>query len=312
VRLSQVWRCAPDGGLLMLGSSVHRKRGYMYRQYKKLHGSDDADGICWFAPSAVMNPLLPVTVVDAALAEDAPKARAEYQNVWREDLSDFVPLDVIESCTAWGVHERAPQPGVQYYAFADCAGGTGSDSFGFVISSRRADDQYTVEVIRERRPRFIPSAVISELASLCKMYGISEVQGDKYAVGFHEQEWRTHGIRFVPCERTTSENYLNVLPLLLAKRVSLLDSSTLRSQLSSLERRVGANDRETVSHPQHASAHDDVSCACCGALAAIAKPKYRYDCSMSWVSGPDNNAAQDFLRARFHQHLHGYYGRYWR
>src|SRR5262249_30864021 len=28
----------PDGGLLLLGSSVHRRVGYMYRRYKKLHG----------------------------------------------------------------------------------------------------------------------------------------------------------------------------------------------------------------------------------------------------------------------------------
>jgi len=35
----------PDGGLLMLGSSVHRKVGYMYRQYRKLHGNDDTDSL---------------------------------------------------------------------------------------------------------------------------------------------------------------------------------------------------------------------------------------------------------------------------
>jgi hypothetical protein len=85
----------PDGGLLLLGSSVHRRVGYMYRQYKKLHGNDGSEDVCWFAPSAVMNPELPAHVVDKALAEDAPKARAEYQNVWREDLNDFIPLDVF-------------------------------------------------------------------------------------------------------------------------------------------------------------------------------------------------------------------------
>jgi hypothetical protein len=49
----------PDGGLLMLGSSVHRRVGYMYRQFKKLHGNDASEDICWFAPSSVMNPVLP-------------------------------------------------------------------------------------------------------------------------------------------------------------------------------------------------------------------------------------------------------------
>jgi hypothetical protein len=32
----------PDGGLLLLGSSVHRQRGYCYRKFKELHGNDKA------------------------------------------------------------------------------------------------------------------------------------------------------------------------------------------------------------------------------------------------------------------------------
>ena len=258
----------PDGGLLMLGSSVHRKVGYMHRQFKKLHGNDDADGICWFAPSAVMNPQLPAHVIDQALAEDAAKARAEYLNIWREDLSDFIPFDVIEGCTDFGTHERAPEAGIDYVAYCDCSSGIG-DSFAIAIASR--GPPHMLHVVRERKPRFVPAQVIAEYAELLKPYGITEVQGDKYAIGFHEQEWMRHGIRFVACERTTSENYLHCLPLLLAGNVRLVDSLTLRNQLCALERRVGANDKETVTHPAHASAHDDVACAACGALAVAAK-----------------------------------------
>ena len=126
--------------------------------------------------------------------------------------------------------------------------------------------------------------MIAEYAELLKLYDITQVQSDKYAIGFHEAEWREHGINFTACERTISENHLHCLPLLLAGRVRLVDNMTLRSQLAALERRVGAGDRETVTHPQHASAHDDVAAAVCGALAAAAKPKYRYDCTLSWVS----------------------------
>jgi hypothetical protein len=120
--------------------------------------------------------------------------------------------------------------------------------------------------------------VIAEFAQLLKLYNVTEIQGDKYAIGFHEAEWRSHGIRFIACERTTSENYLHALPLLLAGRLRLIDNMTLRSQLSALERRVGAGDRETISHPQHASAHDDVATAECGALVAAAtRPAYNLD-----------------------------------
>jgi hypothetical protein len=221
-----------------------------------------------------MNPQLPTHIIDRALAEDAPKARAEFLNIWREDLSDFVPLDVIESCTDFGVHERPPQPGITYRAYADCAGGTGTDSFTLAIAHRGAPIQ--LDLVRERKPRFVPAQVIAEFAQLLNLYNITEVQGDKYAVGFHEAEWRTHGIRFIACERTTSENYLSVLSLMLAQRCRLVDNMTLRTQLSGLERRVGAGDREAVSHPQHASAHDDVACAAAGALVLASK-------QMSWL-----------------------------
>ena len=70
---------------------MHRKRGYMYRKYRQLHGNDDAEDICWFAPSNVMNPKLPQSVVDKAMADDAPRARAEYLNVFREDISRLRP-----------------------------------------------------------------------------------------------------------------------------------------------------------------------------------------------------------------------------
>jgi hypothetical protein len=268
----------PDGGLLMLGSSVYRRAGYMFRQYKKLHGHVDApaDSLCWFAPSKVMNPLLRQSVVDTALAEDAPRARAEYLNVWREDIADVYPSDAIDASTPRGVYELPPEPGVKYTAFADCAGGTGQDSFALAIAKRdTATRGSELVAIRERKPRFVPAQVIGELAQLLKAYGISEVQGDRYAVGFHSDEWKQNGIRFIECERTTSENYLSLLPLLLAGRVRLLDNVTLRNQLTSLERRVGASDRETVSHPQIASAHDDVACAAGGALVlAASRPGY--------------------------------------
>jgi hypothetical protein len=265
----------PDGGLLMLGSSVHRKRGYMYRKYKQLYGNDDSDDLCWFAPSATMNPQLLPHVVERALAEDAPKARAEYLNIWREDLSDFIPIDAIEGCTEFGVHERAPQPGIKYVAYCDASSGV-ADSFALAIAHRGAP--CVLDVVRERKPRFVPAQVIAEFAQLLKLYNVTEIQGDKYAIGFHEAEWRSHGIRFIACERTTSENYLHALPLLLAGRLRLIDNMTLRSQLSALERRVGAGDRETISHPQHASAHDDVATAACGALVAAAtRPAYNLD-----------------------------------
>ena len=176
----------PDGGLLMLGSSVYRKRGYMYRQFKRLHGNNEAEDICWFATSQSMNPKLPATVVENALAADAPKARAEFENVWREDVDDFLPLDVIEAATDWGVVERPPERGIRYVAFADAASGTGRDSFALAIGHAVNDAARTVmvDLVLERKPRFVAADVIANYANILRTYGISEIVSDNYAAGF--------------------------------------------------------------------------------------------------------------------------------
>jgi hypothetical protein len=121
----------PDGGLLMLGSSVYRQKGYMFRRYRELFGNDESDDLCWFAPTPVMNPKFKAHILDRALAANPSKARAEYLNVWRTDLEEFLPLDVVEACIDWGVYERPPQPNTRYCAYGDSAGGTGQRQLRF-------------------------------------------------------------------------------------------------------------------------------------------------------------------------------------
>ena len=72
-------------------------------------------------------------------------------------------------------------------------------------------------------------------------------------------------------ERNTTENYLALLPLLTQPgRVHLLHDQALRHQLAGLERRTHAGDRESVSHANTQSAHDDVAAAAAGALVLAA------------------------------------------
>ena len=265
----------PDGGLLVLGSSVYRKRGLMFRMYKKLHGNDataTAD-ICWFATSQQMNPRLPGSVVADAIAADAPKARAEFENVWREDESDFAPADIIEACTDWGVVQREPERGNRYVAFADAASGTGRDLFTLAIAHAVNDAARTIviDLVAERKPRFVAADVIREFSHVLRLYGVTEIISDAYSAGFAADEWARCGIRFKPSENTTSENFLYSLPLLTSQRARLVDNATLRKQFSGLQRRVLAG-HEVVGHANVSSAHDDVAASVAGALVAANQP----------------------------------------
>ena len=140
----------------------------MYRRFKALHSNDASEDVCWFAASTVMNPCLPMSVVDKAIAEDASRARAEFLNVFREDIADFLPVDVIEAATDFGVMMRAPLAScsVRYIAYCDPAGGTGKDSFTLAIAHRDPKRMLVVDFVAERRPRFVP-------ARRCRVFGHS-------------------------------------------------------------------------------------------------------------------------------------------
>jgi hypothetical protein len=273
----------PGGGMMVLASSVHRKKGLMYRLWKELHGNNDAEAICWLAPSRVMNPALPARVVEKAREKDPQRADAEFNSVWREDVSDFIPADVIEAATDYGVLERAPVEGVEYFGFADPAGGTGKDSFSVAVAHLGSDGKAVLDCVRERRPRFVPAAVVKEYADLLRTYGISNIRSDRYASAWAGDEWSRNRINCMPSELTKSEIYLAALPLLMSGQARLLDIERMRKQFAALERRIHAGGRESVDDSGAASANDDLSNSAAGALL-LALPTPAFDiCELNCV-----------------------------
>ena len=121
-------------------------------------------------------------------------------------------------------------------------------------------------------PPFSPEKVAEELAGFFRAYGISTITGDPYGGEWPREQFRKHGIVYVPSERSKSEIYLEALPLLNAGRIELLDHSRLFAQLVSLERRTARGGRDTIDHPPQAK--DDIANAVCGAVvrAAVRPP----------------------------------------
>jgi hypothetical protein len=267
----------PGGGLMVLGSSPFMKKGLMFRKWRELHGNDASDDLVWVAPSRTMNPALAVEIIEAAMADDPERAKAEYLAQWRDDLSDFVPADAVEACTDWGVRERPPIDGLRYVAFCDAAGGTGTDAFSLGIAHADKDGTAVLDLLRVRQPRFIPQDVTKEFAEVLRTYRVTKVTGDRYAAGWCSSEFERAGIKYVPSEQTKSEIYLGGLPMILAGRCRLLDSATLRRQFAGLERRTHMHGRESVDHG--AGGHDDLSNSAVGALlsASAKRPEIVVD-----------------------------------
>ena len=195
-----------------------------------------------------------------------------------------MPLDVIDACTDWGVSERPPQPDRPVYRVATPpAAPEGHFRLGDRAQAEPSGRIVVLDLVRERKPRFVASDVVAEFAAILRQYRITEVWGDAFAGGFHADAWADQKIKFKPAERSTSENYLALLPLLTQPgRTHLLHDHALRHQLAGLERRTHAGDRESVSHATTQSAHDDVAAAAAGALV-LAASRPTYDTSGDWI-----------------------------
>lgn len=80
--------------------------------------------------------------------------------------------------------------------------------------------------------------------------------------------FRAHGIRYVPSTQDRSTLYLELLPLLNAGRLRLVDQPDLLRELRGLERRRGTSGRDRINHAP--GQHDDRANAAAGALVLAA------------------------------------------
>jgi len=254
---------ATTGGLLAVISSPYARRGALWDAYRRDYGpKGDSRVIVVKAASRTMNPSLPASVVDRALERDPAAAAAEYLGEFRTDVEAFIDRAVVEAAVVPGRHELPMVPEVHYYGFVDPSGGS-QDSMTLGIAHREGDC-CVLDCIREVRPPFSPQTVVADFAATLRAYGLYRVTGDRWGGEFVREQFREQGIDYAISERPKSDIYKELLPLMNSRRVELLESRTLVSQLCGLERRTARGGRDSIDHAP--GQHDDVINAVAGAL----------------------------------------------
>ncbi|MER8582720.1 hypothetical protein NKG95_29135 [Mesorhizobium sp. M1423] len=260
------------GSMLICASSPYARRGALFDAWKRYWGKDQTP-LVWKAPTRAMNPTLPQRVVDEAMESDAASAKAEYGAEWREDIEAFVRLDVVERCIRTDAQVRKPQQALlgSYVAFVDPSGGS-ADSMTLGIAHLDGD-MVILDALLEERPPFSPDTVTKKFADFLKTYGISSVEGDRYAGEWPREAFRKQGIEYRLADKTRSELYLDLLPVLNNESVDLLDNPKLVNQLVGLERRVARGGRESIDHAP--GGHDDIANAAAGVINMVTRPVLR-------------------------------------
>ena len=267
----------PDS-LLICASSPYARRGALWDSYRKHYGKDDASVLVWRAPTLTMNPSVPRRVIDEAYDADPASAAAEYGAEFRTDVETFVSREAVEACVAFGVRERPPVVDEYYSAFVDPSGGS-ADAMTLAIGHRQ-DDVVVIDCLREVRPPFSPDDVAAEFAALLKSYRVTTVHGDRYAGEWPRERFRERNIGYEPAENPKSDLYRDLLPLINARRIDLIDDKRLLSQLVGLERRTSRAGKDSIDHGP--GGHDDVANAVAGCASLLAASGYLH----SWVGAP--------------------------
>lgn len=157
--------------------------------------------------------------------------------------------------------------GIYHKGFVDPSGGRG-DAAALAIAHREGD-RIVLDLARRWPAPHDPAVVVGEMAEILKRYRIARVTGDRYAGAWPEKEFLKHSIVYEASCKDKSLIYLEFLPLVLSKRVELLDIKTLFTELRSLERRTRSSGRDLVDHPP--KGHDDLANAVAGVCVTIAE-----------------------------------------
>jgi hypothetical protein len=254
------------GAMLLCASSPYAQRGALWDAWRK-HWAKDDPILVWRAPTRVMNPSVPQSIIDAAFERDPASAAAEWMAQFRSDVEAFVTREVVSAAVVPGRYELPRVAGTTHVGFVDPSGGS-ADSMTLAVAHRDKDGNGVLDAVRERRPPFSPEDVVQEFGDCLKSYGVHRVTGDRYGGEWPRERFRVHGITYEPSEKTKSQIYGEVLPLLNSGRVELLDLPRLSVQLCGLERRTARGGKDSIDHAP--GGHDDVANACAGALVAAA------------------------------------------
>ena len=256
-------------GALFVGiSSPYRRSGLLYEKWREAYGQDDDEVLVVKGSSRTFNPLLTEAWEAREMKRDPARNRAEVLAEWRDDVSAFLPRDLIEAAVDRGVEFRMRESGESCFAFTDVSAGV-KDSFTCSVAYRKGETVFLASILEIEAP-FNPIEALPQVSSFIKSFGLNEVVGDQFAKGWVAGSFEKVGIEYKNSERDRSSIYLDALPLFTSGRVRLVDNPRLVTQLCNLERRTTRIGRDIIDHPEREGFHDDVCNSACGALVLAA------------------------------------------
>jgi len=257
---------------LVLGiSTPFTRQGLLWQKYQAHHAKSGSI-LIWTAPTWVMNRnLTEASLKEQYLGDLTPEEfDAEYGAKFREDIESAIPEGLLARAIIKGQWEIPPEPGIEYFAFADASEGLrkGGDSFTYAIAHIK-NNKIILDCVLEFRPPFIPSAVIEGMAEKLKKYGIKEIVQDRHSIAWIASDLDKFDIDVKSSDLTKSDIYNQFAVLLNKDLIQLLDNDRMRNQALGLQRFLKSQGAVRIDHLS--GQHDDLINAAAGVCVLAGK-----------------------------------------
>ena len=262
-------------GKLIVISTKYRKSGWCYKKWVKNFKNDEGKIFVWEAPSSLMNPELDADEIADIVSEDPAAGNAEFYNCWREDLENFISIELVQVCVIRGRAELLPRTETKYFGFADLSGGRNDDAalaISHLHTERHQEPKVEIDCLKRYKSPHSPAYIVELMCGVLKRYNLREVTGDAYSAQWVVDAFQSHGIKYIKSELNKSQLFLEVLPRLCSGGIALVDSPDMIKQFANLERRVHAGGRDQIGHPAGSNYHDDL-CNCIAGASFLASVK---------------------------------------
>lgn len=204
----------------------------------------DRDLLVIRKPTWEVNPTITRESLDAEFSADPESAKVEFGGDFAEGGGAYLDRDAIHAAVVPGRRWLPPLPGTRYVGAADPAFAAGGDAFTFCVAhkvGRGEQATYVVDRLESWRGKKAPLSsdlILDEIADLARLYHLSDVVSDQYALIPLSDGLRRRGVTLKP-QPLTSELKADIFSAL--KRalnmgsVELVDDSALIAELAKLE-----------------------------------------------------------------------------
>ena len=174
----------------------YARKGELWNAHRRHFGQDGDPVLCWHAATRSMNPQVPQSVVDLAMARDPAHASGGIFRGISHRYRELHSVDRGRALLSRGIEARPYLSSCRYKAFIDPSE-VRTTACASPWRTRKATRSSSTACLKPNR-RSSPASVVRRLQAVLKQFRIKAVEGDRYGGEWCKEPFRKAGIAYEP------------------------------------------------------------------------------------------------------------------